>query len=120
MASIAVRWADYQGAVDDVGFRWIITGTEGEIEVTTNQVPWQQNSSKRKLKLKLKGSASEEVDFASADADFVKHIPEIGVNTGRILDAFAKGDKSRYADFDSALETHKLLDEIIRQSGYKW
>lgn len=119
MASLAYRWADVRNAVDDVGTRWIITGREGEIEITTDQTQWQM-SGPRKLKLKLKGADTEEIDFSDADEGFIKDVPVIGANTGRIWNAFARGDTSSYADFESALETHKLLDEILEKSGFKY
>ncbi|VUC30150.1 unnamed protein product [Clonostachys rosea] len=120
MASIAYRWANLNEAVDDVGVRWIITGRNGEIEITTDQSHWQMNSPNRKLRLKLKGAPTKEIDFSSPEPDFIKHIPQIGKNTGRILEAYARGNQADYADFESALETHKLLDEIVQKSGFKY
>ncbi|CAH0042291.1 unnamed protein product [Clonostachys rhizophaga] len=120
MASIAYRWANLNEAVDDVGVRWIITGRDGEIEITTDQSHWQMNSPNWKLRLKLKGAPTQEIDFSSPEPDFIKHIPQIGKNTGRILEAYARGNQADYADFESALETHKLLDEIVQKSGFKY
>ncbi|VUC25113.1 unnamed protein product [Clonostachys rosea] len=119
VASIAYRWCYLQEAVGNVGFRWIISGTEGELEITADQGQWQMNSSDRKLKLRLRGKPEEEVDFSVADAGFVQSMASFGQNSGRILNAFAHGDEALYADFSSAVQTHKLLDEILKKSGHE-
>uniref|UniRef100_A0A8H7KEV3 Gfo/Idh/MocA-like oxidoreductase N-terminal domain-containing protein n=1 Tax=Bionectria ochroleuca TaxID=29856 RepID=A0A8H7KEV3_BIOOC len=95
VASIVYRWCDLQEAV------------------VANEPP------KRKLKLKLRGKPEEDVDFPVADAEFVRNMENFGQNSGRILNAFAQGDQAVYADFSSATQTHKLLDEILKKSGHK-
>lgn len=119
VASIAYRWCYLQEAVGNVGIRWIISGTEGELEITADQGQWQMNSPDRKLKLKLRGKPEEDVDFSVADAEFVRNMGSFGQNSGRILNAFAHGDQAVYADFSSAVQTHKLLDEILKKSGHE-
>jgi predicted dehydrogenase len=119
VASIVYRWCDLQEAVGNVGVRWIISGTEGELEITTDQGQWQMSPPERKLKLKLRGKPEEGVDFPVADAEFVRNMENFGQNSGRILNAFAQGDQAVYADFSSATQTHKLLDEILKKSGHE-
>ncbi|CAG9978544.1 unnamed protein product [Clonostachys byssicola] len=119
MASIAYRWCYLQEAVGDVGIRWIVSGTEGELELTTDQGSWQMNFPNRKLKLRLRGKPEEDVDFSVANAGFVQNMEYFGQNSGRILDAFANGDQTVYADFSSATQTHKLLDEILKKSAHE-
>jgi predicted dehydrogenase len=116
MASIAWRWAELNEAADDVGLRWIITGTKGEVVITTDQSHWNMGSANRKLVVKLHRSEAYEDDFDGEDFGFAKSIPPMGINTALALDAFAKGDKGGYADFEDALEVHKTLDEIIQKA----
>ncbi|KAH7313552.1 oxidoreductase [Stachybotrys elegans] len=121
VASIAFRWAKYQNAVDDVGVRWIITGTEGELEIVTPQHQWQIDGPGRKLLLKLNDKEAEEVAFSEDSASaWREQVPAIGANTAAILDSFAQGSKGEYADFDSAVKNHKLLDLLVEKSGYKY
>lgn len=119
VASIAYRWCDLHEAVGNVGVRWTISGTGGELEITTDQGQWQMNPPDRKLKLKIRGKPEEDIDFSVADAGFVQNMGSFGQNSGRILDAFAQGDQAVYADFSSATQTHKLLDEILKKSGHE-
>ncbi|KEY74049.1 hypothetical protein S7711_02638 [Stachybotrys chartarum IBT 7711] len=118
LASIAMRWVHLNEAINGVGVRWIISGTEGELELTTDMAQWQFKSEKT-LKLKLRGKEVEEVGVKDDGPAFTKGVPGPGVNTALILDAFAKGDTTRYADFEQAPETHRLLDVILEKSGYK-
>lgn len=118
LASIAMRWVHLNEAINGVGVRWIISGTEGELELTTDMAQWQFKSEKT-LKLKLRGKNVEQIEVKDDGPAFTKGVPGPGVNTALILDAFAKGDTTRYADFAQALETHRLLDVILEKSGYK-
>jgi hypothetical protein len=116
MASIAWRWAELKEAADDIGLRWIISGTKGEVAVTTDQSHWNMGFANRKLVVKLHKSEAYEVDLDNQVVGFAKNIPPMGRNTARALDSFVKGDKGGYADFEAALDTHLTLDEIIRKA----
>jgi predicted dehydrogenase len=118
VASIAFRKPTE--AVDNVGFRWLITGTEGEIEVTSAQAQWQMADPSFKLRVKVgKGVEAREVDFrAGGDARLSALLPR-AINTARSYAAFAKGDETRYATFESALKTKKLLDRILESAQRK-
>jgi hypothetical protein len=50
LASISFRTV--ASTVDNVGIRWLISGAEGEIEVTTPQMSWQIRSPGWNLKIK--------------------------------------------------------------------
>jgi hypothetical protein len=53
-------------AVDDVGFRWLITGTKGEIEVTVPEMNWQFADPRMKLRIKKVGEeTAREVDYVA-------------------------------------------------------
>ncbi|KAI0533602.1 oxidoreductase [Xylaria digitata] len=116
VASISARKP--KGEVDGVSFRWIISGTEGEIEVIIPQSLWQFGEPKRTLKLKIGASESQNVDFLSSD-EFESKVPAIVANLARQYRAFAKGDMGTVATFESSLKTHRLLDRIIRAAGWE-
>ncbi len=108
-----------KSAVDGVGFRWIITGTKGEIEITTKEaMTWQMADPSMKLRVKV-GSESEarEVDYKGEADDRLSALEPVALNTARSYVAFAEDDQSRYATFASALKTHKLLERIAKSAG---
>lgn len=106
-------------STDDVGIRWVITGTKGEVEITSGKDQWQIASSDKTLRVKLYESGEvRDIDFNSVEHGVASGIPDPAVNTALILDAFAKGDTSGFADFAGALKHHQLLDEILKKSGF--
>ncbi|OHW93792.1 oxidoreductase family protein [Colletotrichum incanum] len=107
-------------SVDNIRGRWIISGTKGEIEASWGPgIMWQGHDPGKKLKVKLATGEEREIELKKSDAPAVANVSDLGLNTALILDAFAKGDGSRYADFESALKNHRLLEEILQKSGYK-
>ncbi|KAF2964438.1 hypothetical protein GQX73_g9133 [Xylaria multiplex] len=116
VASISARKP--RSEVDGVSFRWIISGTEGEIEVIIPQSLWQYGEPRRTLKLKIGESESQNVDFLSGD-EFESKVPAIVANIARQYRAFAKGDTGAVATFESSLKTHRLLDRIVRAAGWE-
>ncbi|KAI0099014.1 oxidoreductase [Nemania sp. FL0031] len=116
VASISARKS--KAIVDDASFRWIISGTEGELEVTVPPTNWQFGDPKRTLKLKIGSGEVQTVDFLSND-QFEGKIPAISTNTARQYLAFAKGDTDGVATFGSALKTHRLIDRIIKAAGWE-
>ena len=103
-------------AVDETGFRWIITGTKGELEITAPQGGWQMGSPSSKLRLRIGDGAVEEVDFSALQDAQVAKIPIPGTNTAGVYNAFKNGQTDRYATFESSVELHKLLDKIVQAS----
>lgn len=113
LASIAYRVIpDPDRSIDGVGIRWLITGDEGEIELTVPEGQWQLSSEGVKLRARLgKGKEAEAVDFqAKGEAG---SIGGLGANTAREYEAFFKGETDKFPDFKDALQTHKLLDLIL-------
>lgn len=104
--------------IDGVGFRWLITGTDGEIEVTAPEAQWQMakiGSPGFSLRARI-GKGSEvktiEIEEGLEEAQAVKDLSHPGPNTARIYEAYFNGDEGSYATFENALETQKLLDWI--------
>ncbi|EFQ32358.1 oxidoreductase family protein [Colletotrichum graminicola] len=107
--------------VDNIGGRWVISGTKGEIEASWGHgTMWQMHDPSSKLRVKLATGEERNVELLRPDSPATGNVQDAGLNTAVILDAFAKGDSSRFADFGSALETHRLLEEILQRSGYKF
>lgn len=122
VASIQVRKP--KAEVDGVTFRWIISGTEGEIEVLVPHEEWlrshwQFGEPKRTLRLRIGDSEAQNVDFLVGD-EFEGKVPLHAANVARQYRAFAKGDtKEAVSTFESALRTHRLLDRIIKAAGWE-
>ncbi|GKT44957.1 galactose/lactose metabolism regulatory protein gal80 [Colletotrichum spaethianum] len=118
-ASLNFRTASV--TVDNIGARWIISGTKGEIEASWGPgMMWQAHNPSKKLKVKLATGEEREVELKKPGTPAVAKVPDLGLNTALILDGFAKGDALRYADFEAALKNHRLLEEILQRSGYKF
>ncbi|KAI0132467.1 hypothetical protein BJ170DRAFT_249111 [Xylariales sp. AK1849] len=122
VASIAFRKA--KSAADNTGFRWIITGTEGEIALTVPEGQWQWRDKATlggwSLKLKVgKAAETEEIDAATlVDTSAAAKVESPGTNTARIYQSFANGGGLE-ATFESALKTHRLLERIAKSAGWE-
>ncbi|KUJ24334.1 putative oxidoreductase [Mollisia scopiformis] len=107
-------------AVDGVGVRWVITGTEGQMEIITQERQWQMGAPGTKLRARLgRGAGIVEVNFEDVEEE--KEVREAafpGTNTARLYDAFAEEKRDVYADFESAVKTHALLEWIKREAGW--
>ena len=119
VVSMAVRKS--KSAADKTGFRWYITGTEGEIVVNTEENAWQCGlSSQRSIKLVVgRGNEPEDIDFAFNDESAAAKVPFPGTNTARQYANFARKD-SEVVTFESALKTHHLLQEIAKSAGWEY
>lgn len=107
-------------SIDGVGIRWLITGSEGQIEITTPELQWQMGPPGTKLRVKFgKEAEVEEVGFENVEE--VKEVRESGfpaTNTARLYEGFVEGRGEVFADFESAVKTQKLLDWIRREAGW--
>ncbi|KAK1716316.1 oxidoreductase family protein [Colletotrichum lupini] len=118
VASIACRTTPV--TVGEVGARWIISGTKGEIEAVWDGGQWQIHSPSKQLKYKLVGGEEQKVILETGKLPDGVEVSAAGLNTLLVFDAYAKGDTSRYADFETALKNHVLLETILKKSGYKY
>jgi predicted dehydrogenase len=118
VASIAYRKAP--ASADDRYTRWIISGTEGEIELTITKGHWQYGHEgvSRSLKIKVgKDGELQNLDLTNMDTSPASKIPNPGTNTARLYQSFAKG-QGLEATFESATKTHRLLDRIAKSAGW--
>lgn len=117
-ASITVRKTTKP--VDELGLRWLISGTKGEIEVTMPEDHIQQAPSGRKIRLRREKGDVEVFEFENVqEPDHIKKTGQVGENTARLYEDIATG-KSGLADFEEATRLHRLLDRMIKESGYQW
>ncbi|OAQ96062.1 hypothetical protein LLEC1_03507 [Akanthomyces lecanii] len=97
---------------DGVGFRWVITGTEGEVAFTAGPGVFQMNPADAKITLKKGVADSEEVDFGGKEGDYYANVGPMGGNTLRFYEAVAKRDAGAYSTIEQTLETEKLMREL--------
>jgi predicted dehydrogenase len=118
-AFASINFRDVHGkTVSGAGVRWTITGTEGEIEVTSPEFPWQFGMPGAKILLRAgEKDEIEEVDFKDlGEKEYVSTMKVPAANVARVYDAFATGKKGRFASFEDAVETHRLLDAVKKGS----
>lgn len=92
---------------DESYFRWIITGSDGEIEMTTPDVGYQMAGSTSKLYI-TKDNVKARVDVPR---DF-EELSFLAENHAAHYAAFAVSDNSRYADFEEAAKFAQIMEEL--------
>lgn len=98
--------------IDETGIRWIITGTNGEVSITGPD-KWQMLDQELQLQVKIFGDRAQTVNVSSYRVPAALKVTPIAANIASLYAAFAKGEESKYATFDSAAKTHRLLDRIM-------
>lgn len=125
LVSISYRMPP-SSAIDEIGIRWLITGTHGQIEVLVPEMQWQFSPPGTTLRLKIGDGKTENVDW-EGEAQEMKEVTERvfpGVNTARAWEAFAavqrgdEGVRDRYPDFADAVLVHGCLDMIKKSAGW--
>ncbi len=103
---------------DNEGLRWIITGTEGEIEIRETFSVGYLHGANTKIRVMRKGGKVEEVrmDWEQEGKWKIYGQNTFGANVGRLYEAFANGDKGLYLDFEKAVERHQLFDGMIEEA----
>jgi predicted dehydrogenase len=103
--------------IDGQSLRWLITGSEGELELITSGRGFQVGSNPRTLRLVSKDGEIQRIDWEQDEPIHIKNVAPPGVNTARLFEAYAL-NKDCYADFEKAVKLHKLLDRIAQDAGY--
>jgi predicted dehydrogenase len=112
VASLSFRTVNF--TVDGVGIRWLISGTEGEIEVTTPEMLWQLRKPGWTLKLKKGNGEAKDMELGLPDENYPGSF--LGINTARLYEAYANQETDKYADFEDDLATHLTLQRILQAS----
>ncbi|PGH07398.1 hypothetical protein AJ79_06300 [Helicocarpus griseus UAMH5409] len=113
VASITLRCTS--DSADEAGHRWIISGTEGELQFTIpagNFIQIQGHLSEAKVLLKRWKGETEEVDFKRNEPAHVSSVTGDVINTARLYESFATGDEDGYPSFESARKVHHLIDRM--------
>ncbi|KAK4449688.1 putative oxidoreductase [Podospora aff. communis PSN243] len=126
VASISFRHS--KASVDFTGVKWVISGTEGEMEVVFPEMlgdsssQWQTANPGAKVVVRVgRETKAEEVDLDELVGPLdeeLKGLEPVALNTGLVYSAFARGDEWRYATFETALKTHELLTRIVKAAGW--
>jgi predicted dehydrogenase len=112
LASISFRTVS--STIDGVGIRWLISGTEGEIEATVLEILWQLRRPGWALKIKSGNGEAKNVEFSIPDENYPGSF--IGINTARLYEAYANKETEKYADFEDGLVSLRALDSILQAS----
>ena len=103
--------------IDSSGIRWLITGTDGEIEVNTTEAQWQMGPPGTVLKARIgKDSDVQAIDLKVKEEPEIAERPFPVTNTARLYEAFGIGDGETFPTFEDALQTHRLLDWIREEA----
>jgi predicted dehydrogenase len=103
--------------IDGHGLRWLITGTEGELELITAGRGYQTGSNPRTLQIIAKDGEIKTIDWEQDEPSHIKNVAPPGVNTARLFEAYAL-NKDCFSDFEGGVKLHKLLDRIAKDAGY--
>lgn len=116
----AIASVNYRRSPQLVGksTRWVITGTEGEIEFTIEAPMLQMGSHPREIRIKTAKDADVRVvEWEGSTPAHVESVVFPGQNTAYLFEDFAQ---NRAPDFESALKLHKLLDRIVEDAKPKY
>lgn len=111
-ASINLRCVP--ASVEESSIRWIVSGTEGELELIAPGGSYVQgNLSKSKLLVKKWKGETEEIDFNKRDEPaYVSSAGDLSINIARLYESFATGKEDGYPSFESAKKIHNLIEQI--------
>ncbi|KKP05588.1 oxidoreductase [Trichoderma harzianum] len=96
---------------EETGIRWYISGTKGEILITGPSW-WQMLNKEPVLQMKVGNEPVHVINFQDEAESAIQTGPAMAANLTLLYEAFAEGDVSRYATFESAARTHRLLEKI--------
>ncbi|KAK4073312.1 hypothetical protein Purlil1_13075 [Purpureocillium lilacinum] len=114
VASFSFRNPKYPA--DETGFRWIISGTEGEISITGDEW-WPLMHDELQLRLKVGVEPTRTISYDSYKVSAADKVPPVAANVVSLYSAFAKGDTTKFASFASAAQTHRILEKIRRAAN---
>lgn len=121
LASGALASVTYRRTPEIVGkaTRWVISGTEGEIDFSIDGPTLQMGGHPREIRIKTaKDEAGGRViSWGEGTPAHVESVAFPGQNTAYLFEAFAQG---KAPDFEDALRLHKLLDRILKDANPKY
>ncbi|KAI0141774.1 NAD(P)-binding protein [Xylariaceae sp. FL1272] len=96
-------------AAEKAAYRWVITGTEGEVVYTADAGTFQTPPPNQKIYLKKGDAEIEQVDFSREEGEYIDQTAMLGVNVQRLYDAYAKGEDDALSTIEQTLETEKQI-----------
>ncbi|KAH8679906.1 hypothetical protein BGZ60DRAFT_428200 [Tricladium varicosporioides] len=121
LASLAFR-ATPAGDVGDVGVRWVITGSKGELVLESKTGQWQLLQEKDCVVKIVKGKEGKEevVDLSiGGEGEVMVKMDGTAANTAREWEAWVSGQNidEGVVTFEDAVVNHKVLDRIREVAG---
>lgn len=111
VASINLRFVPT--SVDEATIRWVISGTEGELNFVAPADSYVQTDlSQSKLFVKKWKGETEEIDFKGEEPAHISDASAHVINTARLYEAFAIGNEDGYPTFESARKVHNLIEQV--------
>ncbi|KAF7970545.1 hypothetical protein HWV62_23713 [Athelia sp. TMB] len=101
---------------------WRIFGSKGEIRITASDT-WSLNTESGNAKIEV-WKDDGAVVVVDIRVDEFEDLPAPARNIGRLYEAFAAGldgegkKKKWYPDFEHALKTHELIEEMYKENGF--
>lgn len=103
-------------AIDDIGYRWLTSGTKGEIELTTEPGCFNWPPPGMKIQLRKWGHETEEINFKPEEGEHIFKVSQTGRNVARMYEAFAKGEQDGYATIADGFKVQQLMDQMIEKA----
>ena len=94
-------------------FRWIISGTKGELELTSPP-GIMSFPPEFKVRIRRSNADSEEVVFGGEEPEHISSLPAPAANVGGVWEAFHQGNGERALSIREAVKVHELLEKISR------
>ena len=102
--------------VDDLGLRWLISGTDGEIELTAPSFAWTLDTTGTTLKVRYR--TDKDVEIVDIEDKYqLKGVEGAAKNVARVYEAFWKREKDLIANFEDALVRHRLIDAVRKSAA---
>ncbi len=100
-------------AVDQTGTRWVISGTDGELELDYPTGSFVQfNQADAKVTLRKWKSEPLTIDFKREEPTHVAKVMDHAINTARLYEAFATGDNDGAPSLEDTARVHELIEKI--------
>lgn len=112
-AMVSISFRSPRHNADDKDVRWYISGSEGEIMITA-PAAWTIQDKEAEITVKVGQEPAEKVEYLEYRVPEMENVSALAVNSIPMYKAYATDDKTVYATIESAVKTHRLLDEIMR------
>ncbi|RYP00170.1 hypothetical protein DL764_006601 [Monosporascus ibericus] len=117
-ASLLVSFRRGQPFPGEPCLTWTIHGETGDIKVTAEGGTTPRTIASRPVKIVLHDFVTDQVqDVGWSWETWRQELPAAARGVAGLYEAYARGDKTAYSDFEHALKRHDQLEEIL--SGWR-